>query len=322
MNIKHATLASFLMLNVSFFTCAQVTSIESFESFNLSEDSYNNGSTNGGGLTYFETSSGAFFSNNYSLDYGGYWAGGFALSNMADDSTAGYTNMYSAITGVGASDTLTYAVGQGVGSQVTFSSSTIVSGLKITNSTYAALSMKDGDMFAKKFGGASGNDPDWFKLTIFAHGDSVEFYLADYRFADNSKDYIVKSWEFVDLTSLGKVDTLDFKLSSSDNGMFGMNTPAFFCLDHLVLDIPAQIKDIASTPKTSVYPNPARQTLTILSENDINEYTIVDINGKVVERFSTRTSSSEINVSNLLPGIYSLINQTSSNSTSILFSKQ
>jgi hypothetical protein len=32
--------------------------------------------------------------------------------------------------------------------------------------TYAALSMRDGDGFAKQFGGASGDDPDYFLLTI------------------------------------------------------------------------------------------------------------------------------------------------------------
>ena len=63
--------------------------------------------------------------------------------------------------------------------------------LMVTNTTYAALSMRDGDSFAKKFGGPSGNDPDYFRLTITGKDSggstigSVEFYLADYRFADS-----------------------------------------------------------------------------------------------------------------------------------------
>jgi len=61
--------------------------------------------------------------------------------------------------------------------------------------------------------------------------DSVNFYLADYRFADNDSDYIVNSWKYVDLSTLGGVDTYEFDLSSSDTGAFGMNTPAYFCMD-------------------------------------------------------------------------------------------
>ena len=95
-------------------------------------------------------------------------------------------------------------------------------------------------MFAKAFGGADGSDPDYFKLLVWgmAKGeatDSVEFYLADYRFDNAAEDYIIKTWQWVDLGSLGKVDSLMFGLESSDNGDWGMNTPAYFCLDNLMV---------------------------------------------------------------------------------------
>ena len=103
-----------------------------------------------------------------------------------------------------------------------------------------ALSMLRGDDFAKQFGGATGDDPDWFLLSVTGYvGDtaagSVDFYLADYRFGDNGQDYVVDTWEWVDLTGLGEVDGLGFALSSSDTGEFGMNTPGYFALDHLVV---------------------------------------------------------------------------------------
>src|SRR5207249_4062813 len=111
---------------------------------------------------------------------------------------------------------------------------------RIANTTYAALSMLNGDSFAKKFGGASGNDPDYFLLTITGldsqqHSTgSVDFYLADYRFANNAQDYIVSDWTTVDLSSLGlDTQTLSFGLTSSDVGDYGMNTPAYFALDNL-----------------------------------------------------------------------------------------
>jgi len=100
--------------------------------------------------------------------------------------------------------------------------------------------MFNGDAFSKKFGGESGNDQDWFMLTITGKDvdgvvtGTVDFYLADYRFADNSTDYIVNTWQYVDLTSLGTVKSLEFTLSSSDVGDWGMNTPAYFALDTLM----------------------------------------------------------------------------------------
>jgi hypothetical protein len=39
----------------------------------------------------------------------------------------------------------------------------------------------------------------------------------------------------VDLTLLGAATRLTFGLSSSDNGPFGMNTPAYFALDSLTV---------------------------------------------------------------------------------------
>jgi hypothetical protein len=111
--------------------------------------------------------------------------------------------------------------------------------LSVANDTYPALSMKNGDAFSKKFGGDSGNDPDWFKLTINAMNTTgsvigtAEIMLADYTSSDNSKDYISNVWNEVDLSSFGEIKSLAFSLSSSDNGDYGMNTPAYFCLDNI-----------------------------------------------------------------------------------------
>jgi hypothetical protein len=113
--------------------------------------------------------------------------------------------------------------------------------IQVTNTTTAALSMRDGDGFAKKFGGTSGNDPDFFVLHVAGKNaanqatGTVDFYLADYRFSNNTQDYIVSQWTAVDLSTLGP-DTaaLSFSLDSSDVGMFGMNTPAYFAADNLV----------------------------------------------------------------------------------------
>jgi hypothetical protein len=97
----------------------------------------------------------------------------------------------------------------------------------------------NGDGFAKPFGGDDGNDEDWFKLTAEGFDKdgettgTVDFYMADYRFENNTKDYIVKDWEWMDLSSLGTVTKVQFTMTSTDVGGNGMNTPAYFCMDNI-----------------------------------------------------------------------------------------
>ena len=76
---------------------------------------------------------------------------------------------------------------------------------------------------------------DWLKLVVRGYLDgretgSVEYYLADFR---DGKTYICDKWVEVDLSSMTDVLYLDFILTSSDTGEYGMNTPAYFCLDNL-----------------------------------------------------------------------------------------
>ena len=81
---------------------------------------------------------------------------------------------------------------------------------------------------------------DWLLLTAYGTdengnplGASVDFYLADYRFADNTQDYVLNDWAYLDLSTLSGAAQLHFNLSSSDVGFFGMNTPAFFAVDDI-----------------------------------------------------------------------------------------
>lgn len=228
---------------------ADTFSIAYFDELPLSLDSYWNGNDESAGFS----SNGVFFENNYSSMYGS-WSG-FSYSNMRDNTTPGYTNQYSAITrgGMFATDTggTNYAIGyipldwmggtyNPIPIKLNFIDSLphLLSGFYITNSTYAYLSMKNGDSFAKKFGGTSGNDPDYFKVLVFGkrndntYTDTIEFYLADYRFSDNTKDYIVDNWRWVDLQNLGLVKEVYFTIESSDVGPYGINTPAYFCIDN------------------------------------------------------------------------------------------
>jgi hypothetical protein len=166
---------------------------------------------------------------------------------MTDTTTPGFGNQYSAYPGGGAGGSATYGVGfpggsgGGSAATITLDSEGVLDGGYFANTTYAALSMLNGDAFAKQFGGASGDDPDWLLLTVTGYdgvgapGGSVEVYLADYRFADNALDYVLDEWLWVDLSGLGSVASLDFALSGSDVGDFGLNTPGYFALDGLLM---------------------------------------------------------------------------------------
>ncbi len=212
-----------------------------FEDVPLAPESFYNGSDSAGGFT-----SGSFFLENlYDTLYGS-WQD-FAASNTTDTTTPGWGNQYSAIPGSGAGGSSNYAVGFQLFAGMPYAgtpnidfNASQLDGMFITNTTYAYLSMLNGDAFAKKFGGPGGTDEDWFLLTITgelggAAVGSVEFYLADFRFADSGDDYIVSDWTWVDLSSLGVVDSLTFGLTSSDNDVvFGMNTPAYFAVDNVV----------------------------------------------------------------------------------------
>ncbi|MEM7304172.1 MAG: DUF4465 domain-containing protein [Pseudomonadota bacterium] len=192
-----------------------------------------------GGTDYNNSfSSGGFTFANTWNDPGDFWSG-FAYSNTTDITTSGFTNQYSAYPGGGQGGSHNYGIVFDGADRIELESVQTVLGGYFTNTTYAALSMLNGDTFAKKFGGSTGDDEDWFLLTINgedatgAETGSVEFYLADYRFADNSLDYLIDEWTYVSLASLGEVSALTFDFSSSDTGQFGINTPAYFAIDNI-----------------------------------------------------------------------------------------
>ncbi len=197
-------------------------------------------------------SGGWFFTNYYMPEYS-FW-GGFTASNHTDMSQSGLNAQYTAATGAGYDGSTQYGVAycMGVQCDVYASDGTAhtVTGCYVTNNLWAYQNMHDGDATATAFGGPTGNDPDWFKLTATgknASGQTVgtaEFYLADYRFENNDDDYILNTWEWFDLSTLGAVHTISFSLSSSKNNSGGMITPAYFCIENFNGTAPTPPQDL------------------------------------------------------------------------------
>ena len=159
-----------------------------------------------------------------------------------------YLHQYGAITGGGVvksqtgatkatgdiDTTSTYAVSLTMDYYITapiisFATPQTVAGAYFTNTAYAYYTIKNGNAYANAF-----DANDWFCLTISGYNSagnlvgSKDFYLA-------GNGSIVNTWQWVDLSDLGSVASLSFSQSSTDNGDWGMNTPAYFAMDNLTL---------------------------------------------------------------------------------------
>jgi len=280
---------------------------------------------NGSDLSGGFESGGLYFPNHYDTAFGGYWVDGFAYSSVIDSVSSGFTNLYAAKPASGYNASSNYAVVQQ--NAVTRLSSVVptmvIHGFYVANTTYAYNSMRDGDTFARKFGDTTGTNsnypqggyPDYFKLTVRSYvggqlgSDSVEFYLADYRFTNDSLDYIVNTWEWVDCSILQVFDSLKFTLSSSDNGAFGMNTPAFFCIDDLSIDVTVGANQpINDVFQVQVAPNPVKDLLYLnnLLPNQQNAISIYNLNGQLLVEIISNNAQEVLSIDHLPQGIYTL----------------
>jgi hypothetical protein len=202
-------------------------SLDDFESVYLPSNNASADSTN----AKFVGGNGVF-----TVNAGGFWNGGIVCSAQTDTITSDYTN-YSSITGTGAPESnyiskqygFVYGPGSFTCSKDPFGYFSIQN-IMLTNSTYTYRVIQTGNAFARKF--VAG---DWFKVIITGtkngvQSGQVEYYLADFR---NGKSFILKTWTKVDLTALGEVDKVTFTFDSSDTGQYGINTPAYVCIDNI-----------------------------------------------------------------------------------------
>ncbi|MDR3188460.1 MAG: DUF4465 domain-containing protein [Prevotellaceae bacterium] len=208
-----------------------------FSNLTLEKNSHWNGSDSSGKFS----SGKATFLNSYTYhaDFGYESWGGFAYSNQNDTSLSSPTAQYDVYTAtpntkgvfaVGYMDTylLTPTI-----PTITFDEPVALKSASFALNAYAYKSMRDGDGFAKKFAAE-----DWYKITIksFDRNDvvtgSLEVYLADFR---DEKSLLVDSWTKFSLAPL-TAGKLTFEASSSDNGEWGMNTPAYFCIDDIAVE--------------------------------------------------------------------------------------
>lgn len=287
---------------------AQTADTVGFETFSIPADSFDNGKYNSSG----EFKSGpVIFTTSYDTSFGGFWSGGFALTTRRDSITPDYKNLYSSIS-AGGNNSYAYAAAQ-TGATIKTQKTGIPDAygyaypkfVYVNNNTYVYRTIQNGYFNARKF-----RTGDYFLLTIKArmsgkpNHDSVSFYLADYRDSDTTKHYIINKWIRVDLSALDSCEEITFELRSTDTGSFGMNTPAFFCIDDFAYEyrIYGGFDDVNKTA-VRVFPNPAHDHLNIDTDKAVS-FSVHDLSGKEIQRGECKNV---VNVSALDPGMYMLM---------------
>lgn len=204
-----------------------VSTVVDFENVKLNSDSIWNGSDGSGSFT----TKVATFNNNYNSAWFS-WSG-FACSAKKNTTTVGFGNQYSVSAGSGAVNSKQFALAYDKATLLCDSNlygNLSIKNIMLTNSTYTFLDMKNGSAYSKKF--VAG---DWYKVIITGYlssvkTSSVDYYLADFR---AGKTFLSNTWNKVDVSPLGKVDKVTFSFDSSDQGAWGMNTPAYVCIDNI-----------------------------------------------------------------------------------------
>lgn len=190
-----------------------------------------------------------FYSGSFAFDYyhdvsagTEYW-GHFSYANLTSTTYSDMSDQYNNAVGTGADGSDTYGVAY-VDSYVGATYLTVtnktegdkIAGMWLTNSAWVMDAIRNGDGLSSVPGGFAKDD--YFKVSITgllnaSQTGTVDFYLADFRAENETDRYALDTWQWVDLSSLGEVNKLWFRLESTKRNAFGMTTPQYFCLDNV-----------------------------------------------------------------------------------------
>ena len=226
------------------------TDVITFEDVSLGTEGYWNGSDRKGTVEAFENwgaidsvYTGSFTTSYLQLSntfvYNAEWMSaswsGFACSSLTNMDSVGYNNQYSVYAKSGANGSKNFALLYTSDSATcSFEAPVSVKSLMINNSTYVYKAIKEGKDGYKnetKF-----DADDYLFVTVTGYDEfgkktnSVEIPLADFRM---NKTYVCSSWTKASLASLGTVKSLSFRMTTSDMGAFGSNTPMYCCIDNI-----------------------------------------------------------------------------------------
>lgn len=234
-----------------FFTACETEESEkillvTFEDVNVGSEGYYIGSDKSGTPVSYEAwgkmvteyhggfKSGSLFCNTIYNETYASWSK-MACSNHVNMDSAGFMNQYSVYANSGANDSEKFLLVNSDSASFVFDNMVDLKSLMINNSTYAYKAINEGNDggagFARKF---VSNDYFYVRLTGYdstgVETSSKDIYLADFR---EGKSYICNEWTEVSLEELGSIKKVSFTFISTDSGNWGINTPAYCCIDNI-----------------------------------------------------------------------------------------
>lgn len=171
-----------------------------------------------------------------------YWSGGAAVSNYHCDIANGGSNTQLSLpteTPAHSGDNFIVTYGYSDGSQFATDSRPVfdfqdgvarqVKGLWITNNSYFLHSLTQGDGFNQ-----SATDDTFIDVTIEGFDAAgISQGMVKYRIQDGKK--ALTDWAYVDLSSLGKINTLkiNYEFSKDQDNGYGFAAPAYLVIDDI-----------------------------------------------------------------------------------------
>ncbi len=159
--------------------------------------------------------------------YYGYAEGGVAISNYIDANLANGDYEHQLAVPV-SNGTDNFAV-VFCTAYLTFKEASVIESMDVIPTTYTLNVMKNGNSMAQPL-----TDAGSF-LTVVATGyvsgektTAIEFDLA-------RDGQMIEDWTTVDFSALGAADSIVFTMVGSDAGSCGLNTPAYFAIDNVVI---------------------------------------------------------------------------------------
>ncbi|MEI6241352.1 MAG: DUF4465 domain-containing protein [Planctomycetia bacterium] len=171
------------------------------------------------------------------------WWSGFAFSNKGDNTTNSWMNDTSSFTGSGAGGSGNFAVANLQSYDppplIVLPAGMRPVSVKLVNTTYTALTIRDGD--PNNFSDGKYGADDFLSVTFTGNSladgtgsitGTATLFLADFR---EGAAIIVDTWTELSLATLGEARSIVIGFDSSDVGINGINTPMYVAMDDLTV---------------------------------------------------------------------------------------
>lgn len=204
--------------------------------------------------------SGSFaFRNEYTPLYGSFYGFVYSKTTATDFTFSNYmTDQFNSVVGGACKDdvfAVVFAVAYGEATVDVLSNEDgeQLRGTYITNSAWTYDNIMNGDGQVNETDGlgnsVAGDEGfhkgDWFLVRATGYDKdgvqtgTTDYYLADYRSDNEADHYAVNTWQWMDLSSLGKVSSVTFTTLSSRSNSWGTTTAQYFCIDNFNAAAPA-----------------------------------------------------------------------------------